>query len=218
MKDDARMIMNAHTMTEVNGQLLPKAHRPSDMFADLSENLAAQPEVAARLAAAERRALGEEMERRPDLESLGRTPMWLDDIDAEPQARPRQPAHVGNRLLDQPFELVLRSLMEHRSKSANELERFTVGWRTPGETWRPPRHGPSAGDVSDPVRTRSGAELQQAPFRCRSRLCRRSVGSVRNRSGAESPTQDHGLRCRSRLCRRSVGPVSVSVRRMGTTF
>ena len=70
VEDDALMIMNADTITEVNGHLLPKADRPTDMLADVTEILAVQREVATRLAAAEGRALGEKMERRPDFEPL----------------------------------------------------------------------------------------------------------------------------------------------------
>jgi hypothetical protein len=110
--------MNADTITEVNAQVLPKAHRPTDLLADVAEILAVQAEMATRLAAAEGRALGEEMERRPDPEPLGRVPPRLDLIDAEPQARPRQPADVGDCLLDQSLEFVLRSLCAHRSEQA----------------------------------------------------------------------------------------------------
>jgi hypothetical protein len=71
VKGDARMIMDTDTLTEVHRDRLPKAHRTTDTVADLSEALAAEAEMATRLAAAERRALREEMQRRPHPEPLG---------------------------------------------------------------------------------------------------------------------------------------------------
>jgi len=89
-------------------------HRSADMFADLRDAiLVAYAEVATRFATTERRACGEEVQRRPDLELVGNSPTRLDFIDAEPEAKARQAASVGDRRFDEPPEFVLRALCGH---------------------------------------------------------------------------------------------------------
>jgi hypothetical protein len=100
VKSDTRMILDTDTLTEVHRHFLPEAHRSADKVADLSEALTAEAEMTARLAAAERRALREEVQRRPRHEPLGWSSRDSHFIDAEPEARPRQPTNLGNRLLD----------------------------------------------------------------------------------------------------------------------
>jgi hypothetical protein len=119
VKDDARMISDADTVAKIYGYRPLEAHRSTDTVTDLLDAIAAEAEMATRLAAAERRALREEVQRRPHPEPLRRSPPRLDFIDAEPEARPRQPADPGNRLLDQPPQFVLRSLPKHGLKRSN---------------------------------------------------------------------------------------------------
>lgn len=107
MKTDARMIVDTDARTEVHRHSLPKAHRSTDPVADFTKAFAPQAEMTTRLAAAERRALREEVERRPNPEPFGWSPPGLDFIDAEPEARPRQATDLRDRLLDQPRQFML---------------------------------------------------------------------------------------------------------------
>jgi len=110
------MIVNSDAIIELDKHLLPEMHCVAEMFANFPPDaLVVQAEVAPRLAAAEGRALGEEVKGCPHLEPLGGAALSLDLIDAEPQARPRQPAGIGDRLLDQPLKFGLRSFVGHRS-------------------------------------------------------------------------------------------------------
>ena len=102
------MVTNTDSIPKIDGHLLTKADRPSDVLPDLSEIIFfTEAEMTTGLAATEGRSFGEEMESRPDLQPLGRAPPRFNLIDAEPEARPRQFAHVGHRLLYQSLELVL---------------------------------------------------------------------------------------------------------------
>jgi hypothetical protein len=88
-------------------------HRVADVLADPTRSLAEDPQVTSGLAAAEGRAVRQEVKRRPDHKLLRGPTARLDFIDAEPKAGARQAANIGDCSLDETFQFVLRSLPGH---------------------------------------------------------------------------------------------------------
>jgi hypothetical protein len=111
------MIGNADPVAEIAeiyDDRLAQIHCPADMLTHIRQTFAIQAEMASRLAAAKRGAARQKLERRPHPEPIDRMTPRLDFIDAKPEARSRQPAHVGHGLLDQSLQLMPRSSRRHR--------------------------------------------------------------------------------------------------------
>lgn len=89
MEFNARVMDYLQPTPNIDFQRVPQLHRAADMVANLRESCAVQPQMTARLAAAERRSFRQEMKRRPDLQGPQRPALGLDMFNAKPQSPAR---------------------------------------------------------------------------------------------------------------------------------
>lgn len=104
--------MNPHAeaVVEVNLDLMAEPQGAAQVVADRVKAFGHEPEVATRLAAAKRRALGKQVQRCPDREPVRRTAEGLHGVDAEPEAGSRQAGDLGDRLFDESRQFATRTL------------------------------------------------------------------------------------------------------------
>src|SRR5262245_50045755 len=86
---NARVIVHADPITEIDGDGLPQPHSATHVVTDLHQSISPRRQMAARFTATERQTGQKEVQGRPHFDPHWRISKYLHIIDAEPQSWPR---------------------------------------------------------------------------------------------------------------------------------